>query len=93
MKPKIDVVLCTGPYCHAEAATQLSQLNRMMPAKLRSQINLCGALCGGQCTQKACAIGPIVKVGDNVIPNASCKEVIKTLKEALKQPRLEPAAA
>ena len=88
---KVNVTICTGPYCCKTNAAWFRQFDQILCDKVKSQIEIVGCDCPGTCFAQELATDPHVEINNRFVHNATPFEVIRRIrccleKERLKQP-------
>jgi NADH:ubiquinone oxidoreductase subunit E len=86
---KVTVTICTGKHCSPTESAWFRQLDHVLCAKMKSQIELVGSDCPGNCPNQHKVSSPHVIVNDRVLSNASPLEVVRTIRHWLTLPRQE----
>jgi NADH:ubiquinone oxidoreductase subunit E len=90
---KVTVTICTGKHCHPTESAWFKQFDHILCEKMKSQIELSGSDCPGNCPFQRKATSPHVIVNGRVVSNASPLEVVQTIRHWLAPPRQEKASA
>jgi NADH:ubiquinone oxidoreductase subunit E len=81
---KVNVTICTGQHCCKTEAAWFKQFDRILCEKIKSQIEIVGANCPGNCPAARSTSTPHVMVNSQPIPNATPLEVIRTIRSYLR---------
>jgi NADH:ubiquinone oxidoreductase subunit E len=81
---KISVKVCVGTTCFVMGGANLQELNEIIPRKYGDKVEVMGSNCLGLCsinweTSKA----PYVKVGEDVISEATVEKVLEAIDKKL----------
>jgi NADH:ubiquinone oxidoreductase subunit E len=88
---KVTVTICTGKHCGKTESAWFRQFDHILCEKMKSQIELIGSDCPGNCPFRHEADSPHVIVNDYVVPNANPFEVVRTIRRWLTRPGREEA--
>lgn len=80
---KIAVKFCAGTTCYVMGGSELSDLERLIPAAWKGRIVFSGDVCLGFCKSAGSRKPPFVQVGDRIIEQASTDKVLATLRGML----------
>ena len=80
---KIKVEICVGTTCFILGASELQDLERYLPEELRERVEVTGAACLGMCKDDNYGQAPFVRVGRQIVSNASVATVIAQIEKEL----------
>ncbi len=86
---KVNVTICTGKNCAGTESVWFRQFDRILCEKVKSQIELIGSECPGNCPVDRNAKTPHVMINDQLVPNATPFEVVHAIRRHLKNGRPE----
>ena len=86
---KVTVTICTGKYCCTTESAWFKQLDHILGEKMKSQIELTGSVCPGNCPFQHEASSPHVMVNNHLVPNATPLEVVQTIRRWIARPQQE----
>lgn len=72
---KIEVKVCVGTSCHLMGSQLIVDILKDLPEKIAIQVDLKYISCMNRCEE-----GPVIKIDDLVLENATPEQVMKTLK-------------
>jgi NADH:ubiquinone oxidoreductase subunit E len=91
---KVTVTICTGQHCCKTEAAWFKQFDRVLCEKVKSQIEIIGSDCPGNCPFKRILQSPHVMVDNKLVTNATPLEVIRIIRNHLAKVKLvEPLVA
>jgi len=80
---KIPVKFCVGTTCYVMGGSELTDLDRLLPAAWRDRVVVSGDVCLNLCRNATKLKPPFVLVGDQVIDQASVDKVLGALRGLL----------
>ncbi len=80
---KIEVKICTGTLCYVMGGSELQILSDFLPENLKDKVEIRGATCLDYCNVSGSSKAPFVKVGDEVVENATIAKVIACIESQL----------
>lgn len=82
---KITVRVCYGTTCFVMGASQLQELQEIVPEKYGEKVEIIGNPCMDLChTDWEYARAPYVKVDDEVVFEATVEKILNVIEEKLK---------
>ena len=80
----IEVKICSGTTCFVMGSSFLNELYDLIPQKYGETVTVTQSLCLGQCSkQDTHSKAPYVKVGGEVISEATVQKVVENIKQRL----------
>ena len=81
---KISVKVCLGTTCFVMGGSNLQELNDIIPQKYGDKVEVTGSSCLGVCsTNWEFSKAPYVKVGEELIQEATIEKVIEEIERQL----------
>lgn len=81
---KIEVKVCLGTTCFVMGSSNLQELIETVPAKYGDKVEVFGVPCLGLCSVDwEYSRAPYVKVGDEVVCEATVEKVISTIERKI----------
>lgn len=80
---KTTVTICTGTTCYIMGASHLQRMDEVLDPALLEQIEIVGSRCLGCCDATGKEKAPFVKVGEELIADATLEKVVATLRKTL----------
>ncbi len=81
---KLEVKICIGTTCYIMGASQLQHLEDYLAKEYLEYVDISGSQCLGCCQDKNYDNAPFVKIGDDIMGNATIAKVINEIEERLK---------
>ena len=82
---KLEVKVCLGTTCFVMGGSNLQELNDIIPRKYGSKVEVMGSPCLGLCSINwEYSKAPYVKVGEEVVADATVEKVIDEINRQLK---------
>jgi len=80
---KIKIRICVGTTCFIMGASELQDLEHLLPEELVDKVEISGASCLGICRQDNYGKAPFVTVDEEVISHATINTIIEKIYEKL----------
>lgn len=80
---KIKVRICVGTTCFIMGASELQNLDNLLPEDLANKVEISGASCLGVCKHDNYGEAPFVMVDEEVISHANINIIIDKIYEKL----------
>jgi NADH:ubiquinone oxidoreductase subunit E len=81
---KIEVTICTGTTCYVMGAANLLLLKEDVSEEFAEKITVKGASCLDLCKGQKYGMAPFVKVGDEIISEATVSKIIGKLRQIMR---------
>ena len=80
----IEVKICSGTTCFVMGSSYLNELYDLIPEKFGDKVTVSQSLCLGQCSKSDNhSKAPYVKVGDEIVSEATVQKVLEILEKRL----------
>ena len=83
MEEKLLVEVCVGTTCFVLGASALQSLEDFLPEECRDKVEIVGAPCLGCCRNRNESGAPFVRVGNEIVSNATIQNVIEKIQAVL----------
>ena len=81
---KIEVKICCGTTCFVMGSSYLNELYDIIPQKFGDKVVVNQSLCLGQCSKSdKHSKAPYVKLGDEIVSEATVQKVMEILEKRL----------
>ena len=83
MSKKLSITICTGTLCYVMGGAELQVLEEYLSPDVVDMIEISGSPCLDCCNQDGAGKAPFVKIGDQIISEASISKVVDAIKKEL----------
>ena len=83
MSKKLSVTICTGTLCYVMGGAELQVLEEHLSPEVLDRIEISGSPCLDCCNQDGAGKAPFVKIGDQIVSEASISKVVEIIKKEL----------
>lgn len=79
MEEQIRITVCCGTTCHLMGSSEILIYKKDIEEKFHNRVVIYGSPCLGNCKEYAAASAPFVKVGQEIICQASVEKLVTYL--------------
>ncbi|MCH5304977.1 MAG: hypothetical protein J1E79_00690 [Rikenella sp.] len=80
---KLTVRICTGTLCYIMGGAELQLLGEYLPDAIADRVEIRGATCLDFCNREGSGKAPFVRVGEELITEATVAKVVEAIKQQL----------